>query len=190
MWLINFTQDDKNKKMTKRDFFRVIIKLFALYSVILTVFSLMPTYFSYAYISFDSVTLFLALGVVVCILILLIAILYGTDKIIDILKLDKGFDDDHIVIGNFNESNILKLAIILISGFLILDNIPILINQAYLAFKNQVSVNGLNNNYQIHQLDYFQLTISIVCILLGYLMITNYSTVSKWLLNADKKSFK
>ena len=66
-------------------------------------------------------------------------LILGADKIISWLKLDKGYDDDKFEIYQFNVELILILAMVLIGGMLILDNIPIFINQAYMAFKSQVS---------------------------------------------------
>jgi len=51
-------------------------------------------------------------------------LIYKPDKIIDWLKLDKGFDDDRIDFQNFNNTNILKLAVIVIGGIMLIKNIP------------------------------------------------------------------
>tara|TARA_B100001146_G_scaffold223320_1_gene237695 strand:- start:970 stop:1500 length:531 start_codon:yes stop_codon:yes gene_type:complete len=174
--------------MTKRDFFRIIIKLFALYAATISIFSLIPTYAGYAVDALDSLTLLLSLAVLIVIVSILLVLIFSADKIIDLLKLDRGFDEPRIDLGNLKEMNILKLAIILISGLLIIDNTPIFLNHTYLAFKDQISNSNLNSVFTYDQVDYFQYAISAVSIVIGYLMITNYTKVAKWLSKSDKKN--
>ena len=177
--------------MTKRDFFRIIIKLFGLYSATLAIFSLLPTYIGYAINEFDLITVFLAIGSLIIIVLLLIALIFGADKIINVLKLDKGYDEERIDFGNLKEINILKLAIIIMGGFLIIDNFPVFLNHCILHLKDQVSRNGndgMLNAFTYEQVNYFQFAISAISILIGYLMITNYTNIAKWLSKTDKKN--
>ena len=177
--------------MTKRDFFRLLIKLFTLYSATFAIFSLLPTYIGYAVNAYEPFTIILAIASVVIILGLLITLIFGADKIIDLLKLDRGFDDERIEFGNLKEIEILKLAIIVIAGLLIIDNFPLFLNHCYLAFKDQVSSNGVDGiyaGYTYEQVDYFEFAISAISILIGYLMITNYTNVANWLSRTDKKN--
>ncbi len=177
--------------MTKRDFFRIVIKLFGLYSSTLAIFSLLPTHIGYAINQFDLTSVILAIASLFFIVLLLVALIFGADKIIDILKLDKGFDEEQINLGNLKEISILKLAIIVISGLLIIDNFPLFLNHCYLAFKDQVSNEGLTgmlDSFIYEKVDYFQFAVSAISILIGYLMITNYTNVAKWLSKTDDKT--
>ena len=177
--------------MTKRDFFRIIIKLFALYSASIAIFSLMPTYFGYAINADGWISIILAVASFLLILAVLITLIYGADKIIDLLRLDKGFDEERIEFGKLKEINILKIAIIVIAGLLIIDNIPYFLNQCYLAFKDKVSTKGMDgmlNSFTYEQADYFQLIVSAISLLIGYLMITNYTNVANWLEKTDKSN--
>ncbi|MEH6682522.1 MAG: hypothetical protein V7724_18420 [Sediminicola sp.] len=179
--------------MTKRDFFRIIIKLFALYSAIIAIFSLIPSYLSYALNQFDLTTVILVLGSLTIVIGLLFALIFGADKIIKVLKLDKGFDDERIEFGNLRETNILKLATIIIGGLLIIDNFPVFLLQTYLAFKNEIKSggsDGMLDALTYERVDYFKLVVSSISILIGYLMITNYTRVTKWISNADKKNIQ
>lgn len=58
--------------MTKRDFFRTIIKLFGLYALILTVFTFIPQHISYVAFEFDFIVLFWIIGVTVFIVLIYI----------------------------------------------------------------------------------------------------------------------
>ena len=65
-----------------------------MYSATLAIFSLLPTYFSYAINAYETMTIILAVASFLIIVALLFALIYGADKIIDLLKLDKGFDEE------------------------------------------------------------------------------------------------
>lgn len=174
--------------MTKRDFFRIIIKLFGLYSLILTVFNYIPSNISYVTFNFEPMLLW-GFGATALVILIYIFLVLKTDRIIDLLKIDKGFDDERIELGNFNSEKIFKLALIIIGGFLIVDYLPHFLQYTYLAFKNHASPNGLNPMEEIafgKPTDYFNWTIAGMNILIGIILITNYDRISKWLIRKEK----
>lgn len=174
--------------MTKRDFFRIIIKIFGLYSLILTLFNVLPT--SIGYITdFELTTLLWIFGVTVIILLVFTFLIFNTDKIINLLKLDKGFDDERIELGNFNNKKILQLALILIGGFLFLGHLPNFLQYCYLAFKKQVAQGGLNFMEGMafgNSVDYFHWVISGINLVMGYLILTNYNRIAEWVARKEK----
>lgn len=177
--------------MTKRDFLRMLIKLFGLYGATIAIFSLAPTYMGYYIGQDDWVILLLALGTLVIILVLLLAIVHGADKIIWALKLDKGYDDDRIDFGNVKEIQIVKLAVLVLGGMLIINNFPSFLNYCYLAFRAQITkgqLEGMLNQFIIERVDYFQFAFSALSMILGYVLITNCTKVSHWLVKADKQN--
>lgn len=176
--------------MTKRDFFRIIIKLFGLYCAILTLFSSLPTYLSYLINQFDIFTIVWSTIVSAIVILILIALIFNADKIIDRLKLDKGFDDEKIQFGDFSGINLLKFSVIIIGGLMIIDNIPEFLNHVYLAFRSQVSIEGINllDTFIYGQVNYSRLTIAGISILIGYLMVTNYIKIAQWLSRTEKKN--
>jgi hypothetical protein len=95
--------------------------------------------FSYALYNFDIPTILLALGASLVTVVFFIGLLFFTDKIISILKLDKGFDDNYIKIGNITDVHIVKSAILILGGLLIIDNFPRFINYCFIYFKNHIS---------------------------------------------------
>ncbi|RBP27033.1 hypothetical protein DFR65_11211 [Oceanihabitans sediminis] len=175
--------------MTKRDFFRIIIKLFGLYSLILTVFNYIPSNIGYVTYDFEPLTLLWILGATAIVVLIYIFLILKTDRIIDLLKIDKGFDDERIEIGNFNSDKILKFALIIIGGFLIIDFLPNFLHYTFLAFKSQVSPKGLNYLEEIgfgKPSDYFNWTVSTINIIIGIILLTNYDRISKWLIRKEK----
>jgi len=91
--------------------------------------------------------------------------------------------------GNFNSLKIMKLALILIGGFLIIDYLPDFLQYTYLAFKKEVSPNGLNQLEDFSfgkTTDYFNWVISGMNLIVGYVFLTNYDRIIKWLNRKEK----
>ena len=167
--------------MTKRDFFRLIIKLFGLYSMILTLFTFLPSNISNVLIYKEEIWLvFIILGSILLAIALFLILLFKTDFIIDKLGLDKGFDDDKIILGEFKNEQIFKFAIILIGGFLILDYFPNVLFEMINIFKTKSSSNSIYG----YEVDYFNFIVGIINIMIGLIFITNYKHISSFL---DKK---
>lgn len=166
--------------MTKRDFFRLLIKIFTLYSVIISTFTLFPQLVLLNQM-LDNITLGLIfVGCVLLVVAFSFLLIKYTDHIIDFLKLDKGFDEETIVLGNLNNQAIFKIAIILIGGFMIVENFPKLLMDILNEFKFRTSYQSL----QGHEVDYFWLGVRFLNLLFGYLLITNCKSITKFL---DKK---
>lgn len=174
--------------MTKRDFFRIIIKLFGLYSLILTLFAFLPRnayILFYESSSLSVVWLLLVLGITVLIFIFLIS---KTDAIIDWLKLDKNFDDDQIVIGNMDNRKIILLAVLLIGGFLIIENLPYFLLNAYQEFRLRATGNEISLEEILNRDNYYYSWITdAINILLGILLIANRERIVTWFGGTKKR---
>ena len=125
--------------MLNRDYFRILIKIIGLYFFIEVIFIVIPSQISF--VGFDS-EFSGKIGTIIYIFItvlLSVAILYFLikfpDKIINLFQLDKGFDNDKISITNFNAYNILTISLVVIGGFLIIENVTTLISLLYQEFK-------------------------------------------------------
>ena len=163
--------------MTKRDFFRLLIKIFTLYSVVISVFTLFPQLVLLNQM-LDNIEFGLVyLGSVLLVIFLSVIMVKFTDRIIDFLKLDKGFDDENIIIGNIDTHSIFKFAIILIGGFMVVDNFPKLL----MDFLNEFKFRITSNPFQTHEIDYFWFGVRFLNILFGYVLITNCKSIAKFL---------
>ncbi len=159
--------------MSKRDFFSIVIKLFGLYSIIISLFSILPSNLSWLVNSFDLLTgIWVAISFVVSFGLIWLLIL-NSEKVVDLLKLDKGFKDDRIDFGNLSSMEIVKIGSFIIGGILFLDNLPPFLSQTYFAFKESIN----HTNLSIHD-DYYWL-INGINLVIGYLLITNYDWVAK-----------
>ena len=171
--------------MTKKDFFRIIIKLFGLYWLVSTLFTTFPGYVSMIMMNVDAMQLIgVSISAIVVILIF-IFLVYKPDLIISWLKLDKGFDEDRIEFQNFGIESILKLGLIIIGGMLIIFNIPNFLSQAFFVFK--LHVMNSSDVITLGQQSYYRWAINFLNLLLGYLMLTNYPALSKFLVKITQK---
>ncbi|WP_190811678.1 hypothetical protein [Flagellimonas sp. S3867] len=176
--------------MTKRDFFRIIIRIFALYLLLLTIFNFIPTNVSYLSYELAIWPVLIILGSAVLMILLFVFLLRKSDNVIDVLKLDKGFDDERIEFGNLGSLEIVKIALIFIGGFMILDHLPEFLHYCYLGFKKEISVTGLSP-FEAPGLaefwDYFRWFISGVNLLVGYLILSNLGILARFLVNLKTK---
>ena len=167
--------------MTKRDFFRIIIKLFGLYSMILTLFNFIPSNISnFVMYKEELWFIFIVLGSMFLTVALFLILLFKTDFIIDKLGLDKGYDENIIILGDFKNEQIFKFALILIACFLIVDNFPRVLFEMINIFKTKSSSNSIYG----YEVDYFNFIVGIVNIIIGLFLIANYKILSAYL---DKK---
>ena len=170
--------------MTQTDFFRLIIKLFGLYSLILVVFGLIPQ--NFAYFNLESGLLAVGWGLLIVLIpvTIFIFLLFRTDLIIRVLRLDQGFDEDRIELGNFNSRKLAQFAILLLGGYLMVCNIPDFLVYTFLAFKKEIApgnqglLEGLN---WVGSVDYHWWAVSGFNVVLGYLFVTNYAKLAGWL---------
>ena len=174
--------------MTKTDLFRAIIKTFGIYCFIEALFRLIPNIsFSGGFYSFSlmvSLVYLLITGVIAFLL------LFGTDRIIKLFRLDKGFDTNNIDSSNLNEEGLLKLGLILIGLLMVADNIAQFLNNCYLLFKKQISANGLDEIDGLmldQQLDYNWWVISGLNVLIGFIILTNYKRISSLFVTKENK---
>lgn len=163
--------------MTKRDFFRVLIKIFGMYSLVLSIFTVIPQNISSILFQFDIMMLVIILVSTMITLGLFLILLFKTDFIIDILKLDKGFDEEQINLGNLTNESIFKLALIIIGGFLIIDYTPTLLFDIVNAFKSKSTFSSIEGN----SVNYFDIVVGVINILIGYLFIANYKSIAQFL---------
>lgn len=165
--------------MTKRDFFRLLIKVFTLYSVVISIFTLFPQLILLNQMLNNAEIVLVYIGCLLIVVLISYILVKYTDKIIDFLRLDKEFDDDQIIIiiGNLDTLSIFKFAIILMGGFMIVENFPKLLMDIFNEFKFRIT----SNPFQTHEIDYFWLGVRFLNLLFGYLLITNCKAVAKFL---------
>lgn len=176
--------------MTKKDFFRIIIKLFGLYAGVITLFNVVPTSISNLAIYDESILIIFIIGMVALILFLYSLLIFRTDRIIKFLKLDKGFDDDDLKIDFLTNGSVVKVALVILGLYLMVAYIPDFFLNTFYAFKGSMDsqTNDGFNFYENQIANYFNWAISAINIAVGYLITTNYALISNWILKGEKKN--
>ena len=122
--------------MTNKDFFRLMIKLFGLYQFLLLIFTFLPSNLQLLFNDFFSIGSIIS---IILITLFILAVYYvfvkNPDIIINFFKLDRGFDKNEITVSNLNSDTILQIGMLLIGGFLIVDNLGYFISSFITYFK-------------------------------------------------------
>src|SRR5690625_7724332 len=110
--------------MTKRVFFILIIKIFGLYSIITSLFSVLPNNISFVIQNIEIIGIIWLLATALIIIGLFYLLLTKADKISKLLKLENGFDEDRIDFNGLKSLDIIKFVVLIIGGLLFVENIP------------------------------------------------------------------
>lgn len=158
--------------MSKKDFFILTIKLFGLFSLVTSIFSVIPSNISFALMDIDIVSIMWIVIAATTIGGLFVLLVFKAEKVVQALKLDKGFDDNRIELGNLKSTDVIKIGTFIIGGLLLLNNIPGFLSHTLFAFK------GKNVGIEYKMEDKFNWAVSAINLIIGYLLLTNYSFVA------------
>lgn len=174
--------------MSPRSFFQILIKVMGLFLLIQAFFVLMNLfYWNYPVISLSGrnfISVFTTTGAMVGSLVFYVFTVYccffKTDKMIDFLNLDKGIGVENIDI-NFDKNSLLQLAVIIIGGILIVENLPDFIRAFF------ISMRDIRQNDSVLQSEYVQWALMhLLKVLIGIALISNYRTISSFFRFNDK----
>jgi hypothetical protein len=183
-----FILEDNLSPMKTKDFFRLIIKLFGFYLLVISIFKGLPnTLLPYFYFSNGSngdwLPSFWPIAMAAFLIVLFLLLTFNPDFFIKNLKLDKGFDSDVIKLDNLNAKTILNLGIILIGGFLLIDSISPLLSSSYYLIKSRVATSEeIRIQSSLDVTSYVKLGANLLNIIIGYLLLSNYHFISGFLL--------
>ena len=178
--------------MTKKDLFILLIKVFGLYSLITALFSTLPSNIIFVIQNIDFIGIIWILSTIVIIVVLFYLLITKSEKIATLLKLESGFDEPRIDFGNLKSVDIIKLAVLIIGGFLFIENLPTFMSNTLFAFKSSIPKgfdsayhnNGVLKYNRIEDFTYW--ITSGTNLLIGYLLVSNYNRVSNYLNNKLK----
>jgi hypothetical protein len=163
--------------MTKRDFFRVLIKVFGLYFLIVTLFQIIPGNIANFIINFSFELIFVLLFSLSVCFILVYFLFFKSDVIVNLLKLDKDFDDDKIILGTTDFYTLLRLAIVIVGLWFLLDTFPKIIIEVINEFRLKVMKAEMFG----YKPDHFNLFVRLINMLIGWLLITNNKSIASFL---------
>jgi len=157
--------------MTKRDFFILLIKVFGLYSGINALFLTLPQNISFVLYEIELISIIYLLIIVSVVIGLFILLIFKSHYIVKWLKLENGFEEDRIELGNLKMIEIVKVATLIIGGSLIIQNIPLFLNLTYHAVFSNIHSQNMTFDTKWNWI------ISGLNIVLGYLLITNINFI-------------
>lgn len=175
--------------MSQRDFFRILIKVFGLYWLVVTLFSIAGNL--YPLFRFSGLTSFVWFFLSILVTIgIFVGLIFYSDKIIFWLKLDQGYDAKELNVKDIREESIMHLAILLLGGFLFLKNLPPFLTKTFFAFKSTAPVNPFEGEtIKYHSAEqYVGWITSFLYVLMGFLLLTNYKRVATYLKRIGDKN--
>jgi hypothetical protein len=172
--------------MSIRDFLRLLIKLVGLYLLISTLFQ-MPSYVTFIFrsavsnyqLAFDLVGQVFILAAVAALFFFLC---FNPDKIIDLFKLDRGFESTNIQVDKLTSQSVLKLGISIIGVFLFCTNISVFLTHGYRIFKSAVTVSEDYMGGGDEEI--LSAAVAFMNMLVAFILITNMDGLSKFLIQS------
>ena len=171
--------------MELKDFFKLALKLIAIFFAVDAIYIIASNiqYFLSAREVLDFTGIWIIASTILP-LIMYYLIFVQSDKLMKVLKIDKGFASQKVEFGNLSSSEILKIAFILFGLFMIIQGLPNLVVNLVYAFDYSASPK-FSDVTETAIFNYFDMIQSGVFVVLGYLMISNYKGIAKWF---EKKS--
>jgi hypothetical protein len=162
--------------MTKRDFFILLVKVFGLYSAVTAIFGVLPNNIMFGMGGEIQIEVYIwTIAVIVIVAGLFWLLTFKADSLVDFLKLSKGFSDDRIDLGNIKPVDIIRIAVFITGGLLLIRSIPGLLSQIFWSLKGEVI------GQEFSPRDKFNIVVSGLNVLLGYLLFTNSDRVARLL---------
>ncbi|MBL1278876.1 MAG: hypothetical protein COA33_001290 [Fluviicola sp.] len=170
--------------MTKKDFFRILIKFFGLYLITQLVYSFISG-ISYLFLYLDDLFYLISfISPIVLSGFIAWVLIFKTDQIIKILRLTKNYDSAEIKLGNVNSSAFIKIGLVIIASFLLFTSIAPFLRNTILSFKASIQKDNMLDEFlttfDLIKVDYIEWIVSGINIVLGYLILTNFDRISKW----------
>ncbi len=185
--------------MALRSFWQILIKILGIYVAIESIttiwksINIIVTYASFAsfatlspkyHLPFDTVEFAALTSLILFIVYLLIFyfFLFKTDWIIDKLKLEKGFHEERFELNTSN-STILKIVVMIIGGYLLVDIFPTLISDVITYFQPI-------NKYEIreHNRNTVYIITNIIKIGIGVYMLTCSTSIVSFIEKRSRKN--
>jgi len=176
--------------MTKKDLFKIILKFYGLYLIIGIIIQL-PSIIYYLSLDMSNDINLMMLTVPLVGLIVIYLLLFKPGSIIRLFKLADGFDNDETSKKEIDGKGITNIGLIIIAVYLIASNLGSFVSQVIFSFKESVSRNNLDRlieTFNPNPVNYEVMINSGLCLLIGFLLLTNHVRVSNWVGKINNKN--
>lgn len=161
------------------DVFRLLIKLFSLFFLASTIFTvILPL--TVTITAGNQLFYLIALIVQIVVMISIFWILFfKTDWLLRLFKLDQGFENDRIEFKDSKIEPVLDLAFVIIGGSVIVKCFPIFLSNLFYAFQTSSGINDVTESYRTDMK--VRIVTNLLGMVIGYLLITNRRKLIQWL---------
>ena len=174
--------------MTPKNLFNIILKIFGLFflrEIVLVIPQLASSIvmttsnssLQYGDSNTGLLTLFITLLIVAFYAMIVYLLLFKTNSILDKLQLDKGFNQEEFSF-NISSSHILTIALIVIGGVILVNQIPNLCSNLFAYFQQRILTQGMT------KLNYSYIIVAAVKVIGGCLIIGERKRIVEF---AEKK---
>jgi hypothetical protein len=111
--------------------------------------------------------------------------------LINLFKLDKGFENNELAISAFNGKSVTKIALVIIAVFLIASNLGDFLTQIFFSFRESVKQNSLESllsNISPYTVDFQTMFNAGINLMVGFLLLTNNTRISNWIEKMNAKN--
>lgn len=166
--------------MTKRDFFILTIRLFGMMSMVTLVMTVLSGYVSIIYADVAAFGIATICFLLIVIFAIFLLIVQYAPKIVEILKLDSGFDNDKIEFGNFSPRDVVRIGSYIVGAPIFISAFSEIIYFLVRSFGNEVGdyVENLGGRSVLLE--------NGIRLIIGFLLITKYEVVANFLVKQDK----
>lgn len=162
--------------MTPRDFFKAVVKVFTLFLFFNGVIPILASLFSTNIFEPSMLTIGYYIVVVVILSLLLYVMIKKSDKIVDFLHLDKGFESKEFNFSNVESKYIVEISAVIIGFYLLVSSLPYILYHGFMYFKSSIQPNTLLN------LDFFDkdsFILDVLYTIFGFILISYKKKISK-----------
>jgi hypothetical protein len=167
--------------MTRRDIFIILLKCFGLYLIFITFSNSIVYNTSLLSYSEDTGTW---IGVIIAYIFylgLFFLLFVNTTVLTGWLKLDRGLDGDEIAMDKVKSESLVKLVVLGLSAFLVVQSLPSILSKLVFAFSDELVDQEMGRFEKIEILELF------IRLLGGILVFTNFRSVAQWLYDKTKE---
>ncbi len=164
--------------MTPKILFNIILKVIGIFfigDILITVPQLISSIPYFLSGSWSDAIPLLFFGLVTLFIVILVPFLliFRSNYIINKLRLDKGFEEETIGL-NVQRSTVLGIALIVLGGLILKDEIPFFCKELFNYVEQKISVYGGNA-------DVYYLFASAIKILIAFLLISKHHLITSWI---------
>ena len=160
--------------MTKKDFFITLIRGLALILLLVNIYQILVAIVYYYMSTPDGMMALFLVGSLLISLGVFYFLFVKTEKIVDFLRLAKGFDNEVFSLGKISESKLLQIIFVGMGVWMIVNNLPHFLSSLFFNFKNSIKQSNLETileQFPPTQTSWYDFMVIALSIVIGFLLM-------------------